>query len=97
MWAREPCALVSGGHRTRKCSWSHRVRWGGAGGRQGHLPEAQDKDSLRVKHPPRPDETLLGPEVFGQTELEKTKSRESSVRKGTQSKGNGPGGKGHQG
>lgn len=27
--------------------------------------------------------------VFGQTELEKTKSRESSVRKGTQSKGNG--------
>lgn len=69
---------------------------GGAGGRQGRLPEAQDKDSLRVKHPPRTDETLLRPEVFGQTELEKTKSRESSVRKGTQSKGNRPGGKGHQ-
>lgn len=82
----------------RECSWSNLVRWGGTEGRQHCLPEAQDRDSLGVRHPPRTGGTSLRLEVFGQTELENTKSRESSVRKGTQSKGNRPGakGKGHQ-
>lgn len=53
---------------------------------------AQERDGLGAPHLPRPGRTgpRLDRSVFGQTEIEKTKSRESSVRKGTQSEGNSP-------
>ena len=65
------------------------VRRGGAGGVRAPSGVTQERDGLGSSAGGGQAGPGLVRSVFGQTELEKTKSHESSVRKGTQSKGNG--------
>lgn len=64
------------------------IRRGGAG-RSGPAPEWHRRGTVSASAGGGQAGPGLVRSVFGQTELEKTKSRESSVGKGTQSKGNG--------
>lgn len=59
------------------------------GRRGGAAGAARERDGLGSRTGPGQAGPGLDPSVIGRTELEKTKSRESSVRKGTQSKGTG--------